>query len=147
MDPEVGFWPCGLVEAWGTEAKTPNMVKENHGFGIATEGGKANKKRFYKKRVFCLALVPQAFEKPLGRKTTAWPLFCGFAIWHAHKTCSFWGASGLSRLGLWRARGFGAGSLGPAFGPPTSAFRPNRPEPKPPKIASHVPRKSRRQAK
>ncbi len=41
MDPEVVFWPSGFLEAWGTETKQPHTFRRF--FGLAAEGGKANK--------------------------------------------------------------------------------------------------------
>jgi hypothetical protein len=40
-DPGVVVWPSGSLEAWGTDAKKPNMFRYTVVFGLAAFCGKA----------------------------------------------------------------------------------------------------------
>ena len=70
-DPVVVFWPSCFLEAWGTKAKKPHMVKNITVFLAVPPKAARPNTSFFLEHVWLLALVPKAFKKTLGQKTTS----------------------------------------------------------------------------
>ncbi len=66
-DPVVVYWPNDCLEAWGTKANKPHVLRKYWFVGLAAFGGKAEKPVFSKNKFGFLALVPQASKKSLGQ--------------------------------------------------------------------------------